>query len=160
MHAEGHPNLKPNKKGRPSRLDEPGFMREVAELFAAGKSRREMCEELDVADRDTITRWRKDPRIRALVARLIEDRAIQVSRKIDSVIEGRLSQAENMTIDELIKIRKEFGGATVKGREIADDTTVEQAWEAVAENPKLAQELEELFEQHQQQAGRRESVED
>lgn len=144
-HAEGFPNLKPNAKGRPSRLNDPGFLQLVAECFAAGMSRQAMCDELDVGDKDTITRWRRDPRVKAKVQKLIEDRAIQISRKIDSVIEGKLSMAADMSIDELIKIRKEYGGSRVSSKELADDATVDQAVDALEQDPELADKLAALL---------------
>lgn len=133
------------KRGRPSRLEDPEFLQLVAECFAAGMSRQEMCDELDVADKDTITRWRRDARVKAKVMKLIQDRAIQISRKIDSVIEGRLAHTDDMSIEELIKIRKEYGGASVQRREVADDATVHEALEALEDNPELVEEIEKLL---------------
>lgn len=134
-----------SKRGRPSRLDDPEQLRLIAELFAAGYSRQAMCDELEVKDKDTITRWRRDPRVKAIVTKLIEDRAIQISRKIDSVIEGRLSRAEDMKIVDLIAIRKEYGGSKVQSKEVADDATINDAIEALEANPDLADDLEALL---------------
>jgi hypothetical protein len=50
-----------------------------------------------VKDRDTITRWRRDPRVKAIALKIIEDRVLQVTRKVDGVIAERLENAENMT---------------------------------------------------------------
>lgn len=97
-----------------------------------------------MSDRDTISRWRRDPRVRERVKKIIEDRAIQVSRRVDSVIEGRLAHAKDMTIDELIKIRKEYGGQVVARSEKVDDA-FEGAWAALQDNPDLAEDLEKLF---------------
>ncbi|MBA3240074.1 MAG: hypothetical protein H0T60_02515 [Acidobacteria bacterium] len=143
-HAPGYPNLKRNKKGRPSRLEDPEFAQLVAELLAAGASRENMCEELGVGDRSTITKWRKDPRVKARVQKLTEDRVIQISRRVDSTIMGRLAHAQDMTVDELIKIRKEYGGSALARTEKADDDTVSDAWDKVQENPDLIKELEEV----------------
>lgn len=147
-HAEGYPQFKPSP-GRPSRLKDPAFLKLVSECFAAGMSRKAIAEECD-CDKETVSRWRKDPRVKAQVTRLIEDRAIQISRKIDAVIEGRLSQAENLKIQDLITIRKEYGGSRVASKEI-DDNMVNEAVNALEQNPMLAKELEDLVRRSQEQ---------
>lgn len=113
--------------GRPSNLSDPAFLKLTAECFAAGMTREKMCEELGVADPMTITRYRKDPRVKAVVQKLIEDRAIRISAKVDSKIEYKLQDRDgDLTVDELIKIRKEYGGASLARKEI-DDSVVEGA---------------------------------
>lgn len=130
--------------GRPSRLSDPSFLKRVAQCFYEGLSRKAMCEELDVKDEETITRWRRDPRVKALVAKMNEDRVMQISRKVDSIIEGRLAHAKDMDTDTLIKIRKEYGGSTVARRE-TDDSAITEAMEALETNPDFAEELEEFL---------------
>lgn len=132
--------------GRPSKLSDPSFLKLVAELFAAGASRADMCEELGMKDKDTITRWRRDPRVKARVAKINEDRVIQISRKVDSIIEGRLAHAEEMDTETLLRIRKEYGGAAVARKEAIDDATVSEALDALEQNPDLDDELRELLE--------------
>lgn len=134
------------KGGRPSKLADPEFAKLVAGLFADGLSRQAMLEVLqdggfDVKDPDTISRWRKDPRVKPLVAKIIEDRAIQISRKIDSVIEARLAHAEELDTETLLKIRKEYGGATVGRREIEEDSVTQGAISAIESDPEFADKL-------------------
>ena len=105
-----------------------------------------MCEELGMKDKDTITRWRRDPRVKARVAKINEDRVIQISRKVDSIIEGRLAHAEEMDTETLLRIRKEYGGAAVARKEAIDDATVSEALDALEQNPDLDDELRELLE--------------
>lgn len=62
----------------------------------------------------TITQWRKDARVRAGVARILEGRVQQVTSKIDSVIAGRLENAETMDTELLLKIRKEYLGGHLR----------------------------------------------
>lgn len=128
-----------------SRLADPAYLRLVAECFHAGMSRQDMCDELGVKDKDTITRWRRDPRVAAMVAKLNRDRAIQVSSKVDSVIAGRLSQAKDLTVDELIKIRKEYGGPAAQRDDANDDSLTAEAMKALEENPNLVEELTDLL---------------
>jgi hypothetical protein len=131
---------------RPHALADPDFAKEVAEAFAAGCSRTEMCEMFGVKDKDTITRWRRDPRVKAIALKIIEDRVFMVSRKVDSVIAGRLANAEKMTITELLAIRKEFlGGALRAQTERADSDTVGEAQDWLEANPAAADQLEELL---------------
>lgn len=132
--------------GRPSRLKDPGFLKRVAHCFYAGMSRSAMCAELDVKDPDTITRWRRDPRVKAIVSKLNEDRALQISRKVDSRIEAILGDSDrDLAVKDLILIRKEFGGVGVGRREVADDDTIVEAMDKLAENPNFAEDLRKLL---------------
>jgi hypothetical protein len=131
---------------RPSFLDTPENVKAVGEAFANGLSRAQMCEMFGVSDPHTITRWRRDPRVKAVALKVIEDRVLQVTRKVDSVIAGRLEHAEDMTVDELLKIRKEFlGGALRAQTEKADEDTIAEAQDWLEENPEAADKLAELL---------------
>jgi hypothetical protein len=131
---------------RPNPLADPDFAQQVAEAFAAGCSREDMCEMFGVSQPDTITRWRRDPRVKARAFKIIEDRVLQVTRKVDGVIAGRLEDADHMTIRELLDIRKEFlGGALRAQTEKADDETVNEAADFLEKNPEAADALEELL---------------
>lgn len=128
---------------RPNPLADPEFAKEVAEAFAAGCSRQEMCDMFGMKDKDTITRWRRDPRVKAHALRIIEDRVLQVTRKVDGVIAERLEHAEEMTVQELLLIRKEFlGGALRAQTEKADEAAIQEAQEFLEANPNAMEELE------------------
>ena len=95
-----------------------------------------MCEIFDVKDPNTISRWRRDSRVKVHTLPLAEDRVIQISRKIDSTIEARLQHTEKLSIKELLDIRKEFlGGALRAQTEKADDEVVGQAQALIDDNP-------------------------
>lgn len=131
--------------GRPNPLAEPQFAKAVAEAFVSGASRQDMCDLFNVKDKDTITRWRRDPRVKAVALKLVEDRVLQITRRVDAAIEGRLEYAEKMSVRELLDIRKEFlGGALRTQTEKADEATVTQAMEAMESNPDLADEIAKL----------------
>jgi hypothetical protein len=131
---------------RPSFLADPDNVRQVAEAFAAGCSRQQMADMFGVSDLATITRWRRDPRVKAMALKIIEDRVLQVTRKVDGVIAQRLEQAEEMSVKELIMIRREFlGGALRAQTEKADDDAVVQLMEAMESNPQFEQQLETLL---------------
>lgn len=138
-HRRGH-------TGRPNPLADPNFAKEVGEAFAAGCSRADMCEMFGVKDKDTITRWRRDPRVKAVALKVIEDRVLQVTRKVDGVIAERLEHASEMTIVELLAVRKEFlGGALRMQTEKADESTVTEAQDWLEANPEAADQLEVLL---------------
>lgn len=123
-------------RGRPSPLADPEFAKSVAQAFVDGHSRAEMCEIFDVKDPNTISRWRRDSRVKVHTLPLAEDRVIQISRKIDSTIEARLQHTEKLSIKELLDIRKEFlGGALRAQTEKADDEVVGQAQALIDDNP-------------------------
>jgi hypothetical protein len=129
-------------QGRISFIDDEANRQEVAECFAAGFSRKQMCERFGIKQPRTITAWRRDPRVKAIVTKLVQDRAVEVSRKVDSIIEGRLSQPDGLTVKDLIDIRKEYGGATLQRQQIEDPETVGVAMNALEDDPKLVERLE------------------
>ncbi len=99
-----------------------------------------------VRDRDTITRWRRDARVKARVLKIIEDRILQVDRRVTSVIAGRLQNADKMSIPDLLAIRKEFVGGRLRAQsEKADDETIGEAMDWLEENPQKADQLDELL---------------
>src|ERR1044072_4036598 len=131
---------------RPNPLAEPEFAKRVGEAFAAGLSRKDMAEMFNVTT-ETITRWRRDPRAKSVALKIIEDRVLQVTRKVDGVIAERLEHANEMTIDELLKIRKEFLGGALRGQtEKADEETIAEAQYWLQATPDAADELKELLE--------------
>ena len=131
---------------RPNPLADPDFAQEVAEAFAAGCTRQDMCDMFGVKDKDTITRWRRDPRVKARALKLIEDRVLQVTRKVDGVISARLENAQNMTITELLAIRKEFlGGALRATTENIDEGTVQEAQDFLERNPGAMEQLDAIL---------------
>jgi len=131
-------------------LEDPENVKRVAELLAEGATRKTVADTFNIKDLDTITRWKRDPRIKAKVRRLIDDRAIDVSRKVDSTIEGRLQRSEDLTIKELIEIRKEYGGTKLANKEVDDDALATQALELLEKDPELLDKLTELIEAQEQ----------
>lgn len=126
---------------RPHPLNDPDFAKLVAQSFANGLSRAEMCEEFSVKDPDTISRWRRDPRVKRYIFKIMEDRVIAITRRIDSKIEAIL-QYQDLDVKDLLAIRKEFlGGALRAQSEKADEQTIGEAQDWADENPDLLQEL-------------------
>lgn len=141
------------ERGRPHALNDPAFARQVAELFVAGLTRQEIADEVGVKDLATISRWRRDPRVKNIALKITEDRVLQITRKIDSQMESILQNAGDLTVKELLEIRKEYlGGALRTQTERADDADVAAAVEAIEENPELADALEKLLGGRQEDA--------
>jgi transposase-like protein len=125
--------------GRPSVIDDPENARAIAEMFVAGNTRQEIADAFGVQQLNTVTKWRRDPRVKAIAMKLIEDRVLEVTRKVDAVIAARLQNANEMTTKELLEIRKEFlGGALRQQHEKADDDTVHDAMNWLDQNPEQA----------------------
>src|SRR4051812_4726806 len=99
--------------GRISKLANPEFSKAVAEAYINGCSREEMGEMFGV-HKDTITDWTRDPRVQGHAARFAQERVNRITRRIDSEIEGRLLDAEEMETEVLLKIRKEFLSNSLK----------------------------------------------
>jgi transposase-like protein len=127
-------------------LADPEFARHVAELFASGASNKKIMEATGVKAPQTIAKWRRDPRVRAHLMPLIQDRIVQITRSVDNEIVHRLTNADELTVRELIDIRKEFLGGDLRATtEKADDETVIAAMSALERDPGLVEKLDALF---------------
>ena len=127
-------------------MAKPEFAKQVAEAFAAGQSRKQMAELFNVKDLDTITRWRRDPRVKMHAFKIIEDRVLQVTRKVDGVIAERLEHAEDLTMTELLALRKEFLGGKLRERtESIDEDTIGEAQEWLENNPDAVEIIDNMF---------------
>lgn len=134
-------------KGRPHFLSDPERVKQVAEAFAVGSTREEMCEVFGMSDPGTITRWRKDARVKAELRKLINDRILRISARTDNVLEERLQRlADELSVDELIKIRKEYGGSALARTDASDDAVLNEAMSALEENPELLDQIIALLE--------------
>ena len=133
--------------GRPHGLNDPERVKLAAAMFVEGATRADMAAELGCSEW-TITQWRKDPRVRAQVAKLVEDRVMRIVGKTDHIIEGRLQDANNMDTELLLRIRKEFLGGAFRalheGGKV-DEATTYEAMEAVEGDPELLAGLRELL---------------
>ena len=133
-------------RGRPSRLNDPDFLQEVAECFAAGMTREAMCDVLGVGSTATITIWRRDGRVKEAVRKILQDRVQRVTSKVDAEISARLADPSSLTIKDLLDIRKEFlGGQMRDATNEVDEETVNQAAEFFEQNPDAAEQLAALL---------------
>ena len=138
--------------GRPSGLNDPERVKLAAAMFMEGMRRSEMAEQLGVSEW-TITQWRKDPRVRAQVTKLVEDRVMRIVGRTDHIIDGRLQNAEDMDTELILKIRKEFLGGAFRALHEGgnvDEATIYEAQDAVQADPELLAGLRELLERRQE----------
>ena len=137
------PNL--NRNGRKHHLSDPDYAHSFAEAVVAGMTKVELAEMFDKSQ-STITKWKKDPRVTLIARKLIQDRVIEVTRRVDSVIAARLANAEELTIKELLDIRKEFMGDKLRAdTEPVDSETVNEAQNFFDQNPDAAEQLRALL---------------
>lgn len=133
--------------GRPHGLSDPERVKLAAAMYVEGMTRAQMSKELGVSEW-TITQWRKDPRVRAQVTKLVEDRVMRIVGRTDHIIEARLQSADEMDTDLLLRIRKEFLGGAFRALHEggkADDETVYEAMNEVEADPELMDGLRELL---------------
>lgn len=119
----------------------------LAQAIATGLSSKEMAE-LFGCSRGKINEEKRNPIVKAAVLKLVEDRVIRVTRKVDSVIEQRLNMAEELDTETLLKIRKEYLGGVLRMQtqgSAKDAATVNEAMNQIESDPNFARELEELL---------------
>lgn len=125
--------------GRPSAMHEEENRKLVAGMHADGAPRAEIAEHFDVHV-DTVGSWLQRGDIKALVDRILRDRTARILRKVDTKIEGILQHIEKLSLDDLLKIRKEFlpDRKEIIVGQMSREDLVAQLWERAAENPDAA----------------------
>jgi hypothetical protein len=88
-------------------MDNPEERERFAELYSRGLSRKEIAAEFGIHI-DTVTEWSKREDVRAVAERLMKERVQKILRKIDSAIEAAINQADDLSLDELLRVRREF----------------------------------------------------
>jgi len=135
---------------RPSRLDNPEFLKAVAMAYVEGWTREQCAEEWGVGSLYTITTWFRDPRVQALAGTLAAERMLRIVRKTDSELERRLQTPGELDVDDIIRIRKEFAPKTAKAGEVgATPATTTSTQEALEDGSVDMEELERIIEEAQ-----------
>lgn len=126
---------------RPSLLDnEPELALLIAELYIDGQTNEQIAKRLGRGvHKDTITDYRRDPRVKREIKRLSGEREQLITRRVDRVIMNRLEKAEEIDTETLLKIRKEMMPKRIEisGEQSTADL-VKELWEAADSNPALA----------------------
>jgi hypothetical protein len=134
---------------RPSTLDQVDGLRDfVAEMWMNGLTNEEVAEKVheqfaEIEERPakrTIQNWRQDEEVKAKVHAITRERIARVVRKTDTAIETKLENVDELTVDEVLKIRKEF----LPERDALTDEkadagkTAEELFGAMEEDPEFA----------------------
>lgn len=100
-----------------STLDRVDGLRDrVAELWVEGVTNKALAETVhsefadieDVPCKTTVINWRKDEAVENKIHSLMRARIGRIVRRIDAVIAAKIDNADDLTVDEALKIRKEF----------------------------------------------------
>lgn len=135
--------------GRTSRIEDADFAKAVALAYVEGLTRQEMCDEFGVRDPDTITKWCRDPRVKAHAAKFAQERILRIVSRTDTEIERRLSSIDEEEIETILKIRKEYLNNAVRievGGGEANSDTINDTLEEMENNPELMADLAKLLE--------------
>lgn len=103
--------------GQTNTLDRVDGLRDmVAELYVEGYTNKALAEKVfaefaeieAVPVKNTIINWRRDEVVDNKIHSLMRERIGRIVRKIDGVIATKIEHADELTVDEALKIRKEF----------------------------------------------------
>jgi len=86
----------------------------LAELTADNVSQKKIAEIMGVKDRGTVAEWQRRPEIQVRVTRLIRERANRILGRTTKKIEGILDGDKKISLENLLKIHREFAGQTLK----------------------------------------------
>jgi hypothetical protein len=109
-----------------STLDRVDGLRDrVAELWADGASNKTIAETVhsefseieDVPVKNTIINWRHDEQVKNKIHSIMRERVSRIVRRTDSELISRLENADELTVKEIIDIRKEIAPA----RDVLDE---------------------------------------
>lgn len=136
-----------------STLDRVDGLRDlVAELWADGYSNKAIAEKVhstyseieDVPVKNTIINWRHDEQVKNKIHALMRERISRIVRRTDSELANRLENASELTVEEIIKIRKEIAPA----RDVLDESeridpadAADDLFGAAIDDPELARKI-------------------
>jgi transcriptional regulator with XRE-family HTH domain len=127
-------------KGKVSLLNEPDFAYSVAQAYCVGMTQEEIANEFEVS-RPTINGWLRDPRVTVHIGSLTKERITRITRKVDTEIENRLEEVDEMDTELLLKIRKEMLSKAMvddkKDDAAANPDNIKDAIGVLENNPEL-----------------------
>jgi hypothetical protein len=127
-------------------MADPEMALAVAELLVNGATRQDIADVYGLGSLHTVTRWKSDPRVQVHIKRLIHERTYEITRKTDTEILNRLSNPEELTVKEILAIRQEFLGGTMREEtESIDEATINEAAALLEDNPEAADMLREML---------------
>jgi hypothetical protein len=129
-----------------------GLRDRIAELWADGYSnkgiaeavQKEFAEIESVPVKSTIINWRHDEQVSNKIHAIMRERISRIVRRTDSALADRLENPDELTVDEIIKIRKEIAPA----RDVLDDAeridpadAASDLFGAAVDDPELAKKI-------------------
>lgn len=139
--------------GMTNTLDRVDCLRDrIAELWADGYSNKGIAETVhkefveieSVPVKSTIINWRHDEQVTNKIHAIMRERISRIVRRTDSVLATRLETPDELTIDEIIKIRKEIAPA----RDVLDESeridpadAASDLFGAAVDDPELAKRI-------------------
>lgn len=129
---------------RPSLLDnEPALAQTIADAYMDGMTNQEIADLLGRGvHKDTITDYKRDPRVRNRIKAISDEREGQISRTIDKALLERAKHPEKLDTKTLLEIKKTLNPKRI---EITDGSKqsdlVEELWRAADGDPVLAEKL-------------------
>lgn len=139
--------------GMTSTLDRVDGLRDrVAELWADGLTNRAIAESVhsefveieDVPVKNTIINWRHDEQVANKIHAIMRERISRIVRSTDSALAARLENAADLTVDEIIKIRKEIApsrDALDKSERVDPADASSDLFGAAIDDPELAKKI-------------------
>lgn len=124
----------------------------IAEKWAEGLTNKAIAEAIfsEFADiesvpvKSTIINWRHDEQVANKIHAIMRERISRIVRRTDSALAHRLENADDLTVDEIIKIRKEIAPA----RDVLDDAervdpadAASDLFGAAIDDPELAKKI-------------------
>lgn len=128
-------------------LDSPEKIDLFAKALSDGATNVELTQLFNCHER-TVRDYKKNPLVKAAALKYIEDRVLRITRRTDSEIEQRLEDPADMTVDELLRVRKEFLGGALRLQttgDAKDGQTINDTMEKLEGDPEFAAELQQLL---------------
>ena len=139
--------------GMTNTLDRVDGLRDfIAEKWAEGLTNKAIAEAVfnefaeieSVPVKSTIINWRHDEQVANKIHAIMRERISRIVRRTDSALAHRLENADELTVDEIIKIRKEIAPA----RDVLDDAervdpadAASDLFGAAIDDPELAKKI-------------------
>jgi hypothetical protein len=124
----------------------------IAEKWAEGLTNKAIAEAVhtefaeieSVPVKSTIINWRHDEQVANKIHAIMRERISRIVRRTDAGLESRLENLDELTVDEIIKIRKEIAPS----RDVLDDAervdpadAASDLFGAAIDDPELAKKI-------------------
>jgi len=139
--------------GMTNTLDRVDGLRDrIAELWVDGATNKQIAETVhsefaeieDVPVKNTIINWRHDSQVTNKIHALMRERVSRIVRGTDAAIAARLENPDELTVDEIIKIRKEIAparDALDESERIDPAQAADDLFGAAIDDPELARKI-------------------